>query len=391
MKLRLVIPSGAPVTVKKVEWVWFKRVSNGWRLKTPVPHLGVRITSATGVQGIADRQFKKPAAITAELLAKAVQAVVGQDARDVEAIHGKLPFEVRALVDRALWDLLGHAEGKPVHALLGGSRKSIPVYYSKGSIEYFKHAQGQSGFRAWKIHAWPGHTPKAGQSMKNTSPPLGPPSLCLEFMADARKAVGKDVRLIADCHYHYFQPKHGTWTVEDAEAVVRGLQELGFIWIEGLPFVWDKPELYARMKAAAPKLLLQNEFPNNGQHMAKLLALPPEQIALIDVQAVDVPNSFTEKLRVARWCVKNGKLFDVHWPAEDALQLAGVLPEAVYPVYEIGRIEMGWVAKDGLLAVPAVPGMGPILAPKAVGVVETVDWPYMQARRYDPLNPTPAP
>jgi L-alanine-DL-glutamate epimerase-like enolase superfamily enzyme len=70
-------------------------------------------------------------------------AVVGQDASDIAGVmnglfrrfhnfgrNGPMTFALSGL-DIALWDLAGQAQGKPLHALLGGKRRdTVPAYAS---------------------------------------------------------------------------------------------------------------------------------------------------------------------------------------------------------------------------------------------------------------------
>ena len=51
-------------------------------------------------------------------------------------------------VDLALWDLLGHAENKPVYDLLGGGKKQqVPVYATGGDSEWYR----ETGFKHHKF------------------------------------------------------------------------------------------------------------------------------------------------------------------------------------------------------------------------------------------------
>ena len=68
---------------------------------------------------------------------------VGHDAADIDGLHAKIQRELHIFgrfgitafalsgLDIALWDIAGKAAGKPLHALLGGAKRTrLPCYAS---------------------------------------------------------------------------------------------------------------------------------------------------------------------------------------------------------------------------------------------------------------------
>ena len=105
----------------------------------------VKITSDDGVVGLGETQ----AAITPHIVAQLVNELVapgliGEDPYDVAVLRDRGYDKMRdrghdsgqivdaiSACDIALYDLLGKAQGKPVHKLLGGAyRQEIPCYVS---------------------------------------------------------------------------------------------------------------------------------------------------------------------------------------------------------------------------------------------------------------------
>jgi L-alanine-DL-glutamate epimerase-like enolase superfamily enzyme len=133
---------------------------------------------------------------------------------------------VLAHVDLALWDLAGRALGQPVYKLLGGYRDKVRAYASTmcgddlpGGLDtpeaYARFALDckAKGYTAFKLHTW--------------QPPIpGAPDVKRDIAACAavREAVGPDMALMLD-PFHYYSR-------EEALALGRGLEKLGFLWME---------------------------------------------------------------------------------------------------------------------------------------------------------------
>ncbi|GAA3936752.1 enolase C-terminal domain-like protein [Microbacterium soli] len=166
-----------------------------------------------------------------------LRPLVGKPVLGVEALQRQLTIAQRgnpvdiaerrlAVVDEMLWDLIGRRTGEPVWRLLGGARDRVPAYASTmcgddipGGLatpeDYAAFAVQlvEQGYRAIKLHTW--------------FPPLEfAPSVKQDLAACAavRDAVGPDIGLMLD-GYHWYDR-------QDALAIGRGIQELGFLWFE---------------------------------------------------------------------------------------------------------------------------------------------------------------
>jgi L-alanine-DL-glutamate epimerase-like enolase superfamily enzyme len=145
--------------------------------------------------------------------------LLGADPLDRELLYHRMRQRQRmttlraiGAVDTALWDLAGKIADLPLHALIGGFRKSVPAYasspvlaspaaYAEQALE-FKEA----GWTAYKIH-----------------PPTVPED-DIRICEAVREAVGDGFRLMFD----------GTWSYryDQALRVGRALEDLGFYWYE---------------------------------------------------------------------------------------------------------------------------------------------------------------
>ncbi|GHH89084.1 mandelate racemase [Streptomyces sulfonofaciens] len=139
---------------------------------------------------------------------------------------GTLGDRTLAVVEAALWDLIGRRLGQPVWKLLGGMRDKVPAYGSTmcgdevpGGLsspeDYAAFAEKlvADGYHAVKLHTW--------------MPPVSfAPDVAMDIRACAavREAVGPDVPLMLDANHWYSRA--------DALQLGRALDRLGFHWYE---------------------------------------------------------------------------------------------------------------------------------------------------------------
>jgi L-alanine-DL-glutamate epimerase-like enolase superfamily enzyme len=152
---------------------------------------------------------------------------IWQTLKERQRLHmGRLSDRVVAAVDIALWDLAGKALNQPVYKLLGGFRAKVPAYASTmcgddldGGLDTpeayarFALACKARGYPAFKLHTWQPPMPGAPDPKRDVA-----------ACAAVREAVGPDMDLMLD-PFHYYSR-------EDALYLGRGLEELGYAWIE---------------------------------------------------------------------------------------------------------------------------------------------------------------
>jgi L-alanine-DL-glutamate epimerase-like enolase superfamily enzyme len=339
----------------------------------------VRIEASGGLVGWGEAKAGVGSAASAHGLAAIVNLdyaplLVGQDPRDVSRLWdvlyntpregyavdrghvlpqlGRRGLSISALagVDIALWDLLGKTLGAPVWRLLGGRRaERMPAYASggwadEGGIgEQLLGYVRQGGFRAVKM--------RVGVMD-------GEPHRSAARVRAARRALGPDVKLMADAH--------GTWTVSEAKAFCRMVEDCDLYWLEEPVTADDKAGLAeVRRASAVPISTGESEFTRHDfREIAELRAADVLQPDLA------IAGGITEGLRIgAIAAAYNLRLAPHLWSGAPAFaagvalaasQSAGFILE-----YSLGANPMlhelvheKFPVVDGLLEIPDRPGLG---------------------------------
>lgn len=213
-----------------------------------------RITTDSGIEGIATFWAARSAAITEAYLTDIVAPVIlGRDITEREAIwhdfwnidrHGAFfPVFLPGPIDVALWDAAAKAANLPLHRYIGSYRTSLPVYASSlwlpDTEDYVREALHyvNKGFKAYKIH------------------PCGPVAKDMEIHAAVREAVGPDIVLMTDPVAEY--------RLEDAIRVARQLEALDFHWFEE-PFRDFELDKYRKLAAAVDIPIAGTETTRGG-------------------------------------------------------------------------------------------------------------------------------
>ncbi len=154
-------------------------------------------------------------------------------------------------LDMALWDLQGHALGRPVVELLGGRAAPVPAYDSYGIVDPAADAAAlersvEQGFRAVKIK-------------------IGVADLAWDLanVAGVREVIGPDVRLMVD----YNQ----SLTAPEALRRIRALARFDLEWVEE-PVPAEDLAGHARIRAGSPVPIQTGENWWFGHDMARALA-----------------------------------------------------------------------------------------------------------------------
>jgi L-alanine-DL-glutamate epimerase-like enolase superfamily enzyme len=268
----------------------------------------VKIDTDAGLVGWGEAKAGVGSAASAHGLAAIVNhdfapLLVGQDPRDVgrlwEVLYntpregyaldrghvlpqlGRRGLSISAIagVDLALWDLLGKSLGAPVWRLLGGRRaERMPAYASGGWADeagigdqllgYVK----QGGFGAVKM--------RVGVMD-------GEPHRSAARVRAARRALGPDVNLMADAH--------GTWTVSEAKAFCRMVEDQDLYWLEEPVTADDKAGLAeVRRATSVPISTGESEFTRHDfREIAELRGADVLQPDLA------IAGGLTEGLRIA--------------------------------------------------------------------------------------------
>ena len=248
--------------------------------------LWVFVETEDGLRGCGESFFIAPAT-EAYLHDTAAQLLLGQDARDREAIQRRLhPYvgyngagaEVRgnSAIDMALWDLWGRYLDQPVWRLLGGRcRERIRTYNTCAGYKYVRGSVGQltenwglggdegpyedldgfltdagkvaesllsQGITGMKI--WPfDFAAEASHGAAITPDQLAE---AVEPFAKIRRAVGSEMQIMAEMHL--------LWQPHAMAEIARALEPYDIYWIED-PMPATAPSSWADLRARVrPKI-----------------------------------------------------------------------------------------------------------------------------------------
>lgn len=267
--------------------------------------------------------------------------ILGRRGVTVSAISG---------IDIALWDLLGRHLGVPVWRLLGGCKsRTMPAYASGGWAD----AEGigeqllgyvkRGGFRAVKM--------RVGVID-------GDPANSARRVHAAREALGPDVGLACDAH--------GTWTVSEAKAFCRLVEDANLMWFEE-PVSADDKRGMAEVRASTSVPIAAGESEFNRFDFRDLAELRAADIFQPDLA---ICGGISEAMRIgaiaSAW---NLRLAPHLWTGALAFA-AGVHVAAASPAGWILEYSLGanpllhelahekFTVVDGQLEIPDRPGLG---------------------------------
>jgi D-galactarolactone cycloisomerase len=258
-------------------------------------------------------------------------------------------------IDIALWDLLGKATGQPVGRLLGGRyRERVQPYASllmdePAVLRDHLLAVKAQGFRAFKIGWGP-----FGRRNAATDEAM---------VRAARGAVGADSLLMVDAGgSDAFWPNGYRWALETA----RMLAAYDVHWFEEA-LRPDSLDDYATLREHSPVPISGGEVLTRRQAFQPFLEARAFDIVQPDVTKV---GGISEERRIAWMAQEHGVRFIPHgWTTAVGLaadlQLASAFPGTDLVEYLTGSPFIdeiaagGWhLDADGMLAIPADPGLG---------------------------------
>ena len=204
---------------------------------THMETLFVRVDTDAGITGWGEAFGFAAAPVTRQAILLAVAPLcVGREFTDVPSFmadlqrklhamgrHGPVSFALSG-IDIALWDIVGKAQGAPLHRLLGGAtRDRIPTYasllrYGKPNLvgRYTKEAITR-GYAHVKLHEH-----------------------LIETIAAGREAAGPDIAIMVDTNC--------AWPPAEALEMARNLKAYDLYWLEEPVDPVDDYETMARIR-----------------------------------------------------------------------------------------------------------------------------------------------
>ncbi|MEZ5660447.1 MAG: mandelate racemase/muconate lactonizing enzyme family protein [Burkholderiaceae bacterium] len=275
----------------------------------------VLIEDDDGVVGLGETHLAA-AAVEAYIHEIAAPKILGADATGVEAVRRRLhPYvgyqapgvEVRgnSAIDIALWDLWGRRTGQPVWRLLGGRvRESIRTYNTCAGYQYIRAAEGQSssnwgvgqqaqgpyedldaflndagtlaeslldagitGMKIWPFDRYAEASEGAG---------INPADLAegSEPFAKIRKAVGKHMQIMLECH--------SLWSAPAARDIAQALAQYDLTWMED-PIPVNNLSALADLRRRVPMKITASETLATRAQFAALMTAQATDIVMFDI------------------------------------------------------------------------------------------------------------
>jgi D-galactarolactone cycloisomerase len=340
--------------------------------RTTFPVTIVRIETDEGVVGVGSGDTMDGFAAFEHLFVGQDPLEIDRHVRVLETIDfhaGRYwPLEV------ALWDIAGQVAGQPVATLFGGELEGIPAYASCGML-LPPSARAESalrlceeGFRALKIRV----DPRSPERLEEG----------IAAVAATRTAVGDRMAIMVDLNQGWRMAGDVSPSIdlETARGIAERLAELGVLWLEE-PLDGADLAALARLRAAVPGIRIA------GGEMTRTYR---ELEAALDADAFDVHQAdvvlaagMSNGRRLAERALAKGRWYTPHTWTNGIGLLANLHVAAGVgggPFIEFPYDPPGWTPErrdaflaepvrpgaDGVLRVPAAPGIGAVLDEAAI-------------------------
>jgi L-alanine-DL-glutamate epimerase-like enolase superfamily enzyme len=244
-------------------------------------------------------------------------------------------------IDIALWDIRGKASNAPLARLLGGLRDRVPAYASGAlmrttpldQIERAAAALVEKGFRQIK-------TQMAVEGLTPTQE--------VERIRVIRNAVGPDIALMVDINQR--------WSVHEAIAIGRRVEELGLAWLEDPTAATDHQGL-AKIADALTTPICAGEYLYGIEPHRQSLTHHSVDIVMIDLLRV---GGVTPWMKIAGMAEAFNRPVVSHLLPEIHVHLVAAAPNGLVVEY------MPWTWR--LFDDPPMPEKGEMKVPTAAGL-----------------------
>ncbi len=278
--------------------------------------------------------------------------LIGREANDIEAIWRDLLFSTHATavgaitslalatVDTALWDLKCRRAGLPLFRMLGGAKKSVPLYTTEGG---WLHIETED-LVADALEA-------KAKNFKGSKIKIGRPHLAedKERLSAVREAVGPDYEIMVDANQGFNR----------AEAMRRAaiLEELNIAWYEE-PLPADDVLGHANLASSTSVPIAVGESLYSISQFKDYLVTGAASIVQVDVARI---GGITPWLKVAHMAEAFNVPVCPHFLMELHVSLVCAIPNAPWLEF-IPQLELitksGLRIEDGRAYPSEEPGLG---------------------------------
>ena len=279
--------------------------------------------------------------------------VVGADPEDIDGLWAKLAANApaastaRGAIDIALHDLIGRHRGLPIHALLGGARRSwIPALTLVGS--------GDGASDAEKL----AERAEAGYSWFKVKLAMADREVEWETFVRALEAAGPDGMVCGDANEG--------WDEATADEFLAGLDGMGIRFVEQ-PVSRDDPDVLLRVAERSPVAICADESAGSLEAVA---AFGGSSIGGVSLKLIK-HGGITGVMRGALMCSDSGlevnlagKVIESTISAAANLHCAAAMPGVEYGCSPANQGVVADVSEEpvtvdrGAFAVPEGPGLG---------------------------------
>ncbi len=274
-------------------------------------------------------------------------------------------------LEAALWDVIGQVAGLPVATLFGGASEGIPAYASCGMLlPAAERAESalrlrDEGFGAMKIRIDPGRLEDG-----------------LAAVAATREAVGDSMAIMVDLNQGWRMAGDTSRSIDlvAAREIAARLADLGVLWLEE-PLAGTDLRGLAALRASSPGVRIA------GGEMTRTFT---DLLAALEADAFDVyqpdavlAGGLLRARTVAELALARNRWFTPHTWTNGLGLLANLHVAAGVgggPFIEVPYDPPGWTPErrdfmlaepirpgpDGILRVPARPGLGAVLDEQAM-------------------------
>jgi L-alanine-DL-glutamate epimerase-like enolase superfamily enzyme len=300
--------------------------------------LGAALSPAlrAAVEGLADILVGDDALATEALRAKLIAAAGGCGPGGIFAL-------ALAAIDIALWDLRGKALGAPLWRLLGARDAPVPTYASGALMRELPLDRTLAA--AGTLVAQGFSEVKMQLALQAPTSPAHE----LDRARRIREVVGADVRLMCDINQR--------WRPDEAMAMGRQLEEIGFYWIEDIAPSAD-PAALGRIAAGLATPLAAGEYLYGLAEFRALLEAGGANIVMIDPFRA---GGITGWLRTAALAEAHGLPVVSHLAPEIQVHLIPAIPNGLtveFMPWSVAMFEEVPWPHAGKLALPQDPGLG---------------------------------